>query len=157
MHFVDRNGEILGRCHHPKSRFTGWITDKLLMGNFISNPTNFFRRECYERCGEYQENLFPPGDWDLWLRISRHYKIGYIGIPLSKYSVISNSCFNDLERTRREEQWVLYNFLKDAQRWNGITKRKAYGEFHIRNAQCYFVKGQEGECRRFVQTISRQS
>lgn len=63
MHFVDRNGEILGRCNHPKIRITGWITDKLLMGNFISNPTNFFRRGCYECCGEYKENLFPPGDW----------------------------------------------------------------------------------------------
>jgi glycosyltransferase involved in cell wall biosynthesis len=148
MYFVDRNGDVLGRCNHPKSRYTGWITDRLLMGNFISNPTNFFRRECYERCGGYQEALFPPGDWDLWLRISRYYKIGYINAPLSKYSIVSNSCFNDLERTRREEQWVLDNFFMDERRWNGLVRRKAYGEFHMRNAQCYFVKGQQNECRR---------
>lgn len=156
IYFVDRDGEVLGRSNHPKSRHIGWITDKLLMGNFIANPTNFFRRECYERCGGYEEALFPPGDWDLWLRISRYYKIGYIDMPLSKYSVISNSCFNDLERTRREEKWVLDNFFKDGQRWNGLTKAKAYSEFHIRNAQCYFVKGQEDECRQeYVQAFKQ--
>jgi hypothetical protein len=147
-YLVDSQGNDIERYQHPKSRYTGWITGQLLRGNFIANPTNFFRRECYERCGGYEESLFPPGDWDLWLRISRHYKIGYIDQPLSRYSVLSNSCFNDLERTRREEQWVLDNFFKNETRWNGLVRRKAYSEFHLRNAQCYFVKRQEDECRR---------
>ena len=147
-YLVDSQGNDIERYQHPKSRCAGWITDQLLMGNFIANPTNFFRRECYERCGGYEESLFPPGDWDLWLRISKEYKIGYIDQPLSRYSVLSNSCFNDLERTRREEQWVLDNFFKNEARWNGLVRRKAYGEFHLRNAQCYFVKQQEAECRR---------
>ena len=147
-YLVDSQGEIIERYDHPKGRYDGWITRRLLMGNFIANPTNFFRRECYDRCGGYEESLFPPGDWDLWLRISRHYKIGYIDAPLSRYSVLSNSCFNDLERTRREEQWVLDRFFQDERRWDGSIKNKAYSEFHLRNAQCYFVKRQEDSCRR---------
>lgn len=153
---VDSREQVIERYQHPKSRNTGWITGVLLKGNFIANNTNFFRRECYERCGGYQESLFPPGDWDFWLRISKQYKIGYIHEPLSSYSISSNSCFNDLERTRREEQWVLDNFFKDETRWDGLTKRQAYAEFHLRNAQCYFVKGQEDACRReYKQSFER--
>lgn len=146
-YLVDIKGQIIERYQHPKSRVTGKITDTLLMGNFIANPTNFFSRECYERCGGFEESLFPPGDWDLWLRIASHFKVGYIDQPLSKYSVLSNSCFNDLERTKREEKWVLDRFFQSNPAYDGKIKRKAYSEFHLRNAQCYFVKRQEEQCR----------
>ena len=148
IYFVSQKGEIFGKYGHSKCRHTGWITDRLLMGNYIANPTNFFRRECYDRCGGFHENLFPPGDWDMWLRFSRYFKIGYIDVPLSHYSVSSNSCFNDLERTRREEKWVLDHFFENDNRWNGKIKRKAYSAFYLRNAQCYFVKDLMDECRK---------
>ncbi|MBL8012452.1 MAG: glycosyltransferase [Candidatus Omnitrophica bacterium] len=147
-YLVDKSGQVIEQYQHPRSRVTGRITDKLLLGNFIANPTSFFRRECYERCGGYEEALFPPGDWDLWLRIANKFKVGYIDQPLSKYSVLSNSCFNDLERTKREEKWVLDRFFRDNPEINQGVKRRAYSEFHIRNAQCHFVKGQQEQCRK---------
>ncbi len=147
-YLVDSQDREIERYQHPKSRYTGWISRQLLKGNFIANPTNFFRRECYDSCGGYEESLFPPGDWDLWLRISKKFKVGYIDEPLSRYSIISNSCFNDLERTKREEQWVLDRFFKGHPSESQWVKRTAYSEFHLRNAQCYFVKGQQSECRR---------
>lgn len=147
-YLVDSKGRVIEQYQNPKSRMTGEITDTLLMGNFIANPTNFFRRECYERCGGYEESLFPPGDWDLWLRIASQFKVGYIDQPLSKYSVLSNSCFNDLERTKREEKWVLDRFFKSHPKVGQRIKRKAYSEYHLRNAQCYFVKRQEEQYRK---------
>lgn len=157
IEFIDRSGKVLGRQDHPMSRHTGWITRYLLMRNFIANPTNFFKRECIERCGYYNEALFPPGDWDLWLRISRHFQMGYIDRPLSQYSVLSNSCFNDLERTRREEKDVLDRFFQEDRRFDGAIKRRAYSEFHLRTAQCYLLKGNHERCRQEMSAALKAS
>jgi glycosyltransferase involved in cell wall biosynthesis len=139
-YLVDGQGAVVSRYNHPMSRYTGWVTRHLLMGNFIANPTCFLKRECVEQCGVYNEKLFPPADWDVWLRISRKYKVGYIDRPLSKYSIVSNSCFNDLERTQREEKIVLDGFFSEEHSFDGWVKNKAYSAYHVRMAQCYFIK-----------------
>ncbi len=142
-YIIDEHDNAVGIDSHPSRRHTGWITDKLIMMNFICNPTIMFRRECLDKAGMYDENLFPPADWDLWLRISEHYKIGYINQPLSKYRVISNSCFHGLERTKRENKIVLDKFFARNPKASRRLKRAAYARYHLSMAQCYFLKEDE--------------
>lgn len=139
-YIIDENDNAIGLDRHPGRRHTGWITDKLLMTNFICNPTSMFRRECLKKAGMYDENLFPPADWDLWLRISEHYKVGYVDQPLSKYRVISNSCFHGLERTRKENKIVLDKFFVRNPKASRRLRQAAYARYHLSMAQCYFLK-----------------
>ena len=36
------------------------------------------RRECFERAGCYDESLLANEDWDMWLRVARHYRICFV-------------------------------------------------------------------------------
>ncbi len=44
----------------------------------FSPPACLIRRECFEIAGFFDESLPAYQDWDMWLRISRHYKIDAI-------------------------------------------------------------------------------
>ncbi len=42
------------------------------------------RRECFERAGPYDEALIANEDWDMWLRVARHYRFMFIERVLAR-------------------------------------------------------------------------
>jgi len=62
----------------------GQILNVLLEGNFIPGMTTLIRRSCYDTVGSYDEQL-PWEDWDMWMRLARHYSFLYSPTPLAKY------------------------------------------------------------------------
>jgi glycosyltransferase involved in cell wall biosynthesis len=68
----------------------GRILDRFLQGNFIPGLTTLVRRNCYDKVGPYDENL-PWEDWDMWMRIARHYSFVYSPTPSAKYRLHENS------------------------------------------------------------------
>src|SRR5215217_1926842 len=68
----------------------GDLASILLRGNFIPAMTTMVRRECYERVGNFDEELAFE-DWDMWLRIGRHYQFRFTPGPLVRYRVLATS------------------------------------------------------------------
>ncbi len=62
----------------------GEIFNVLLEGNFIPGMTTLIRRSCYDQVGSYDENL-PWEDWDMWMRLARHYTFLFSPTPSAKY------------------------------------------------------------------------
>ncbi|MGB9694174.1 MAG: glycosyltransferase family 2 protein [Fervidobacterium sp.] len=60
----------------------GEIHDALLETNFVSTPTAVVRKECFEKAGIFDENLPRLQEWELWIRISKHYYFKHINEPL---------------------------------------------------------------------------
>ncbi len=138
-YFVDGNDQVLTQYSHPKSRKTGWISRELCLRNYICNSTVLMRKECFNKAGDFDETIFPPADWDLWLRLSEHYEAGYIDEPLTKYRVTDNYTFKHLERSKADERKVLEKFFARNPRWIDL-QGKVWSQFHLRYAQCYFLK-----------------
>jgi glycosyltransferase involved in cell wall biosynthesis len=67
----------------------GYIFFKLLEGNFITNSTVIVKKKCLEEVDYFDEdiNLISSEDYDMWLRISRVFNVGYVKKPLVKYRV----------------------------------------------------------------------
>lgn len=59
----------------------GDIHKELLKGNFIGSPVTLVRKECFEKVGMFDENLFNVVDWEMWLRVSKYYHFKYIDEP----------------------------------------------------------------------------
>ena len=75
------NGEkTLVPSSHVKQT-EGKIRDTLLKMNFISTPTAFVRKECFEKVGMFA-NIPRFQDWELWLRISKDYSFRHVNEPL---------------------------------------------------------------------------
>ena len=80
----------------------GQILSTLLEGNFIPAMTTLVRRSCYDVVGLYDEHL-PWEDWDMWLRLARHYSFLYSSTPSAKYRHHQNSySHSDAERMLKQ-------------------------------------------------------
>lgn len=79
-----RDGKILGK-RLPRHR--GDVYEHFLRENFIGSPTLLIRRECFKRAGLFDPNLSSSQDWDMWLRIARHYRFDYVDEIVAKYYV----------------------------------------------------------------------
>jgi glycosyltransferase involved in cell wall biosynthesis len=85
---IDVNGHLLPNgyiadCKLPEIP-QGQVLDMLLTRNFIPPMTTLIRRSCYDEVGLYDEDL-PWEDWDMWMRLARHYSFLYSPIPSAKY------------------------------------------------------------------------
>ena len=67
--FIEHVGEV--QC--PPE---GDIYEALLARNFIPAMATLIRRECLATVGPYDESLAYE-DWDMWLRIARHYEFAF--------------------------------------------------------------------------------
>jgi len=150
IYFIDEGGKVMGRGKSDRRRCAGWVKEKLIVKNLIYNPSVLIRRECFDQAGLFAEDLFPPADWDMWLRISERYQIGYIGEPLSKYRVSSQWNFRNIDRFERENEIVLERFFARNTDVRKTLKNKAYARHYLTMAKYYLVQGQDDRARQYL-------
>jgi glycosyltransferase involved in cell wall biosynthesis len=80
---IDDDGAIMPSEHLPFKR--GMIFDEVLLHNFVCYSSTLVTREALERVGGFDNRLELAIDYDLWLRVSKHYRFDFIDEPLVKY------------------------------------------------------------------------
>lgn len=60
---------------------------RLLLYNYIAQPTTFVRRSVIDRVGHLDETLTHHLDYDLWLRIGAEYEVKYIPQVLGAFRI----------------------------------------------------------------------
>jgi glycosyltransferase involved in cell wall biosynthesis len=58
---------------------------KLLKRCVMRAPTVFVRQECYEKLGGVIEQMKLHSDWEMWVRITANYPVGFIARRLGTY------------------------------------------------------------------------
>ena len=53
-----------------------------LKGNFITTQSVLVKKECFDKVGMFDERLPRLQDWEMWIRISKHYGFKFIDKPL---------------------------------------------------------------------------
>ncbi len=78
----------------------GYVYDKLLEGNYISGSGSavLVKKECFEKCGYFDENLEACEDWDMWLRISKKYEYDYVNEDLVSIRLSQGSMSRNLHK-----------------------------------------------------------
>ncbi len=106
--FVDERGNEIST--YRTERHSGWITQRLLLQNFVTGSASMIRRECFED-ELYDERLRTCADYDLWLRLSVKYQFQYLNEVTYRYrrweGQVSNPknelrFFDDSETVRRK-------------------------------------------------------
>jgi glycosyltransferase involved in cell wall biosynthesis len=70
----DDGHKLVGRCY-----------PRLFEGNAINLCTVVIRKACLDRVGLFDERLVRMEDYDLWLRVARHYEFGHVPRCLAFY------------------------------------------------------------------------
>ena len=92
-YIIDENNNLSEQDNFTRSNIVpqeGWVHEKLIYGNFIPPAGALIRMSVFDKVGQYDESLSFE-DWDMWLRISRYYKIMYLNGLTSYYRIHSSS------------------------------------------------------------------
>lgn len=98
-------------CDQGASELTaqsGDVFHLLLAGNRFCYSSALFRADALKRVGHHDVDA-GIGDWDLWLRIARHYSIIMLDEALTEYRVHNSGYSANLTRMGRATARVLEN------------------------------------------------
>nr|WP_319775851.1 glycosyltransferase [uncultured Sphaerochaeta sp.] len=97
--YMSEHGRLLPQIDGSRERFPGDPMASMLYGYFVSTPTVLVRRECFDRVGCFDENLVGREDYDMFLRIARHYRYCFIDRILARIRIHGEriSCLDSRE------------------------------------------------------------
>jgi len=95
---VDAEGRALNESSGRKPQ--GWVFEDFLLRNHCPTSGAVVRREAFERCGYFPEDMVWAEDWHLWLRIAREYRFAAVEEVLTHHRVHGGAL------TRRH--WEMY-------------------------------------------------
>jgi hypothetical protein len=71
---IDRSGRKLGAWRCPLRSggklTSAYVTERLLVQNFVAAPAPVFRKDAWLACGGLDESLWYTADWDIWLKLA---------------------------------------------------------------------------------------
>lgn len=114
-------GEVYNRNHVnlPKAGHEGDIFRRLIRGSFILNASIMAHRECFKLV-KYDARYQVAEDWDLSVRLARHFQFRYIPEPLYGYRIHAGNTANPgnddptkTSRMLRSEVTIQKNWLKE--------------------------------------------
>ncbi len=128
---------VNARQRHKKSG--GWIFDRCLSLCVISPSSVVLHQNVFRDVGVFDERLLVCEDYDLWLRITHRYEVGYVDQPLVvKYGGHSDQLSRKYAAMDRFRIEALVKLLK-TQNLSGLYRRLTIAELN-RKIRIY-VKG----------------
>jgi len=123
-YFINGNGDVISEHRISGCSASGLIASRLILQNFICNSTVIVRKECFREVGYFDEKIFIPADWDMWLRLSEKYKAAYIDEKLTSYRVTDSYTVSNMEMGINETVYVLNKaFSRNKHLSSGLKKR----------------------------------
>ena len=114
-----------GKFVNPKKKhkkIDGDIFEKSLELCIVSPSAVLIKKEVFDKIGYFDENMYACEDYDLWLRVSLHYKVGLLP---EKLIVKRNGHDDQLSKIKGLDRFRIYSLLKLLKNEN-LTKEKKY-------------------------------
>jgi len=115
---IDAEGRIIedsvAKCRN-RVRVSGSVFPQLFMDCFIVGNSVLIRKECFNRLGYFDESL-RFGDYDMWLRIARRYKVDYVPKVLTAYRQHATQSTRAVSAGRPEEDCVVLAVIENTLR-----------------------------------------
>lgn len=81
--------------------------------NCIAVPTVLMRRECFQEVGSFDESLLAVEDYDLWLRLVKRKRIGYVDRVLASVRIHPENMSKNADLMRDHEITVMNKAMED--------------------------------------------
>ncbi|MDY7020839.1 MAG: glycosyltransferase [Cyanobacteriota bacterium] len=111
--YIDENSNIIRKG--SQLNITGNVYPNLLIANFLENGSNpLIQRKALMEVGEFDKDLTPAEDWDLYLRLAARYP--FIVVPKAQilYRVYSNSMSSNTLKMEKSTLEVINRAFQQA-------------------------------------------
>ena len=145
IHFSD--AEPRKFYHHRYKYPSGNIFEPLLHKQFINPLTVMARREVFEKCGYFNENLRRSEDWELWLRWAHAgVKFYFLNKALAHYRVRSAGSLSSLESEPEMKEKNLEFFSRFGKmltdfEWRKYCFSEILNRLRLKTALAYLMVG----------------
>ena len=138
---INENGESLDK---NVAKCEGFAFRQLLSSNRVGTVSSVMvRSECFQKVGGFDETLPSCQDWDMWLRLARHYKFHFIPEVLVKYFKQHEPRIGtNPEAVIAGRKAIFRKFQTDIENQGRGVKAKHY--FRLGSYLCHFGRMKEG-------------
>lgn len=84
---IDADGNLKGQILGAFQKYPGETFKSELYGDSVCTITAVMRRQCFDRVGLFDENLSTRVDWDMWVRMAKHYRFAHIDKVLAHFRI----------------------------------------------------------------------
>lgn len=123
LSIIENGTEIRQKIPQGQARIKELIFYKNVIGPL---STGIVRRECFEKCGLFDECFPACQDWDLWIRIAQKYQFFLVKDSLVRYHISPDSITGNYESRVVGYQMILNKYLNKFK-----MMKKAYGEIEF--------------------------
>lgn len=135
--YVDENDKPYDK-KAPYERYSGKVTEQLLLKNFVPFGTSIIRKECVEQDGAFDEQFRMGIDWDLWLRYSLNWEFNYCPDKTYIYREWSGQMSNNYQGRYDFAFKILSHFLnKHGEKISSKAVRKAWADMYVSRGIVY--------------------
>lgn len=131
----------------------GMCFKDLFIRNQISVLTVLLRKECLNRVGLFDESISFADDYELWLRISRSYHIGYIDRIVSFYRYHEQNTSHNWVGMLRAElkviETILMKFPEIYQELGDTVVKNRLHELYYKTANFYLYLDKQESARQY--------
>ncbi len=113
--------------------------------NFVGTPTAVVRKKAIERVGYFDERFPRLQDWDLFLRLAKHYRFKFIKKPLLTAYDIPGNISSNLDALIRALRLLLGKHYEEIRR-----DRKLISKFYQRLGEAFLSNKQYKEGKKFL-------
>jgi len=145
-YLIDKDSHVIGKTNYKVNLDNTYV--RLLKENYIVAPTVVMRRSCLDQVGLFDESIFIPADWDLWLRLARDFPIGYIDKSLSKYRMVSNYTQRNSDQYVDETLYMLKQHFNNAPFLSQRDRDSITSRLYVKHGILYRESGAMDNARR---------
>lgn len=152
IHYIDENGDSINRILGVRGEGNVWrevVTDNPVR----CGSTPLIRRECFDKLGVFDTSLSFAEDWEMWIRIARHYQFATINEPLVAYRQHKTNMTKSYKRIMPNFQKILERTFRDSPGHERALEHKAYGYAYLFSAWRAYLAGDVRE----AVTLHRQA
>jgi glycosyltransferase involved in cell wall biosynthesis len=132
----------------PPSRIhvkEGNIHRELLKENFVTTQAAVVKRECFQKAGLFDETLPRLQDWDLFLRIAKHFEFRYIPEALVHSFFTQDSISAKPKSLIEAFEIILAKYLEDYE-----TDRNLHADQMLRLSNLYLLEHDRETSRKYL-------
>jgi glycosyltransferase involved in cell wall biosynthesis len=129
--FVDQENNLLPQVE-SRSILSEDLYEAMLDGNFFVPESVFLYRYVYDDIGLFDEALRACEDWDVWLRVTKKYRVIHAPEILTRHRILAGSMSTDPLRMLTARLSVLKKHVGDEPLTGGSSiVNRAYGRAYL--------------------------
>jgi glycosyltransferase involved in cell wall biosynthesis len=139
--FVDQENNLLPQIENRPVQ-SDELYKMLLDGNFFVPESVFLRRYVYDDVGLFDEALRACEDWDVWLRVTKKFRVFHVSEVLTRHRILAGSMSTNPLRMLTARLAVLKKHVGDKPLESGSSvAHRAYGRAYLGSCVEYLQYG----------------